>query len=420
MSILNHFCVSFVIVPSAIAAWIACVEHRLQLRVVLAHADRDAAAEHVAADARCRRSTMSLNSGFSAVAVRAACAAKIASTRPAARSRSCCSVVLYSRIVIVSFRYFSRKAEFDGRALHADGLALEHRLPGLDRLLGGLGSLSRWTRRPGAGAAWRAGESFIAPQPCGPPRRRCEKLITSSRLSVMFMPAMMASYFWAVERRDDAVPILRDDLAFHLHARAKIVGEVDLEAVELAARAGEVPRRISALGRDLDRFPFLALRGGAADGERGGQQAEADDLDKSHHCSPGCGFVRAFDWRATRQTRCPRRVGQANRQRRRRAQVPTLPITAPFAADSGGAGPGNKKGADQPRPSNRRAVPQLFGVMSSLNHFSESFLTVPSLMAAAIASSNIFFSSVRLAEADADAPAEDAAGEARPDDARSP
>ncbi len=72
--------------------------------------------------------------------------------------------------------------------------------------------------------------------------RACEKLIVSRRLSVMFMPAMMASYFLALERRDDAVPVLGDDLALDLHAGAEVVGEVDLEAFELAAGAGEVPR----------------------------------------------------------------------------------------------------------------------------------------------------------------------------------
>ena len=55
------------------------------------------------------------------------------------------------------------------------------------------------------------------------------------------------------QRRDDAVPVLGHDLALHLHARAQVVGEVDLEAFELAAGAREVPRRIGALRGDLDR-----------------------------------------------------------------------------------------------------------------------------------------------------------------------
>ena len=55
------------------------------------------------------------------------------------------------------------------------------------------------------------------------------------RSSVIDMPAMMASYFFGAQGRDDAVPVLRDDLALHLHARAEVVGEVDLEAFELAA-----------------------------------------------------------------------------------------------------------------------------------------------------------------------------------------
>ena len=40
--------------------------------------------------------------------------------------------------------------------------------------------------------------------------------------------------------------------------------------------AGEVPRRVGALGRDLDGLPFLALGSRGADGEAGREQAEAE------------------------------------------------------------------------------------------------------------------------------------------------
>ena len=102
------------------------------------------------------------------------------------------------------------------------------------------------------------------------------------RSSVMLMPAMMASYFLALKRRDDAVPVLSHDLALHLHAPAEVVGEVDLEAFELAARAGEVPRRVGAFGGDLEG---LALRRRAADGERRAEESEADSLEEIHLCS---------------------------------------------------------------------------------------------------------------------------------------
>ncbi len=85
-----------------------------------------------------------------------------------------------------------------------------------------------------------------------------------------------------VERRNDAVPILRHDLALHLHAAAEIAGEIDLEAFELAASAGEVPRRVGAFRGDLHG---LALRRRAADGERRAEEGETDSLEEIHLCS---------------------------------------------------------------------------------------------------------------------------------------
>ena len=75
-----------------------------------------------------------------------------------------------------------------------------------------------------------------------------------------------------LQRRDDAFPVLRHDLALGAHAPAQVVGEVDLEADQLARAVGRVPRRVGALGRDPDGGPFLG-RGAAGD------QAEAQRHD---------------------------------------------------------------------------------------------------------------------------------------------
>ena len=56
-----------------------------------------------------------------------------------------------------------------------------------------------------------------------------------------------------LQRRDDAVPILRDELAGHLHLRAERIGDVDVEAFELAVGGQVVERRIGAFGADLQR-----------------------------------------------------------------------------------------------------------------------------------------------------------------------
>ena len=58
--------------------------------------------------------------------------------------------------------------------------------------------------------------------------------------------------FLGQEARNDPVPILRHDLAIELGLDAQRLGDVDIEALELAARILEVERRIGALGRDLD------------------------------------------------------------------------------------------------------------------------------------------------------------------------
>ena len=89
-----------------------------------------------------------------------------------------------------------------------------------------------------------------------------------------------------VQRRDDAVPILRHDLALHLHAAAELVREVDLEAIELAARRREVPRGIGPFGRDADLGPLFALRPGAARGHGHEREAKRQRLPNLHEIPP--------------------------------------------------------------------------------------------------------------------------------------
>ena len=56
-----------------------------------------------------------------------------------------------------------------------------------------------------------------------------------------------------LQRRDDAVPILGDEFALDLHLLAKRVGDVDVEAFELAVGGQVVEGRIGAFGADLQR-----------------------------------------------------------------------------------------------------------------------------------------------------------------------
>lgn len=60
--------------------------------------------------------------------------------------------------------------------------------------------------------------------------------------------------FLGLQGRNDAIPILGDDLAFDLHLRAERIGDVDVEAFHLAVRRDGVEGRIGALGADLDLF----------------------------------------------------------------------------------------------------------------------------------------------------------------------
>jgi hypothetical protein len=60
---------------------------------------------------------------------------------------------------------------------------------------------------------------------------------------------------------DDAVPVLGDEVAGDLQPVAQIIGQINLEADQLAVRRVHVVRRIGALGGDHDLFPVLGLGG---------------------------------------------------------------------------------------------------------------------------------------------------------------
>src|SRR3546814_15515814 len=54
-----------------------------------------------------------------------------------------------------------------------------------------------------------------------------------------------------LQRRNDALPGLLDDLALDLHAPAEIGGEIDLEAEQLAGAVGGVDRKRVVWGRSV-------------------------------------------------------------------------------------------------------------------------------------------------------------------------
>src|SRR4051794_5143324 len=56
--------------------------------------------------------------------------------------------------------------------------------------------------------------------------------------------------FLRLKSGDDPVPVLGHNLALYFDAAAKFVGEINVEAFELAARTCEIPRGISAFRRD--------------------------------------------------------------------------------------------------------------------------------------------------------------------------
>ena len=104
MSTLNHFMLSALIVPSAEAAAMASSNIFFRsvssLRMPTPMPGPKGPPRRVGP-----ASFISFISGLAIVAVRTVMFAKTASMRPATRSRSCCSVVLYSRISTSPLRY---------------------------------------------------------------------------------------------------------------------------------------------------------------------------------------------------------------------------------------------------------------------------------------------------------------------------
>jgi hypothetical protein len=68
--------------------------------------------------------------------------------------------------------------------------------------------------------------------------------------------------FLRLQGRDDSVPVLGDDLALDLHLRAQRIGNVDVEAFDLAVRCNGVEGRIGAFGADLHFLLRLRQRAG--------------------------------------------------------------------------------------------------------------------------------------------------------------
>ncbi|MCY1236969.1 hypothetical protein D9M72_496470 [compost metagenome] len=95
------------------------------------------------------------------------------------------------------------------------------------------------------------------------------------------------------QRRNDAVPVLRDEGAFGLHFRAQCLGDVDVEARQRAVRCKVVEGRVGAFRADNDLF---AVSHGRASHEHengsrcGGCQPSGNTHD-SPLCWPTSGFL---------------------------------------------------------------------------------------------------------------------------------
>jgi hypothetical protein len=170
-------------------------------------------------------------------------------------------VVLLRRLVLPDVDHvlevLLEEVRLRGRRLHADHLALQQRLDLVDRFLRG-GKAFRIERIDLALlGSFASGIDFSTANVDGVRPYGCVKAIASLRLSVMFMPAMIASNLPALSAGITPSNALRDDLALGLHPLAQVLGEVDLEADQLAAGIGEVPGLVGPLGRDLDARPVL-------------------------------------------------------------------------------------------------------------------------------------------------------------------
>ena len=62
-----------------------------------------------------------------------------------------------------------------------------------------------------------------------------------------------------LQRRDRAVEVRGDDLAFDLHAAAEILQHLRLEAADGAVRIGQVPGLVGALRHHRDALPVLGF-----------------------------------------------------------------------------------------------------------------------------------------------------------------
>src|SRR5690606_34017031 len=74
--------------------------------------------------------------------------------------------------------------------------------------------------------------------------------------------------------RNDAIPVLRDEGALGLHLRAEGLGDVDVEAFQLAVRSQVVEGRVGAFGADADLHRILGVR--RAHGERNCRRREGE------------------------------------------------------------------------------------------------------------------------------------------------
>src|SRR3546814_16340470 len=79
-----------------------------------------------------------------------------------------------------------------------------------------------------------------------------------------------------IKRRNDSVPILRNDLTLDAHATAQLSGEIHIEARELARSGLEIPWRVGALGSDSDDCPILRLHHGTGQAKGNEHHAETE------------------------------------------------------------------------------------------------------------------------------------------------
>src|SRR5690606_33977926 len=88
-----------------------------------------------------------------------------------------------------------------------------------------------------------------------------------------------------LQRRDHAVPVNGDEFAGDLHLVAERLGDVDVEADELAVRRQAVEGRIGSFRADDDLF----LGGGGA-GEKGGRcdRGGGEEMCGDTHDDPLC------------------------------------------------------------------------------------------------------------------------------------